>query len=426
MGQPLRLHRRMLMLSAAGLLAPISLCARPGKDAAPPIRCADFLASIGVNTHIAYLGSQYEDVEPLTDALSYVGVKHVRDVAINALNPNVEHYAALASAGVNFCMFWGVKRTMANAIDEIAAFEAAYPGAVHALEGPNEIKASFAYAGLGGNAAGRAFMADMRRAARSNPALRDKPLVNFTGDPPCAADCDFANAHPYPKGGRQPGRPLQAARVQNVGPSGVMPGKPMVFTEFGYHTLVGKPAKAGAWQGVDPETQAVLLINGLLDNAAAGVTRTYIYQLFDAYPDSNPGVDQERHFGLFAVDGAAKPAANALKTLRVILAEEGANAARFPPSLLAAHVDVASPLSCLRLRNDAGRAFLAFWNETPIWDSGAARPIAVEPILAKVTLHRPAPMQAFDPFNPIGNKDFGVATSASVSVGAHPIVLRLG
>ena len=63
---------------------------------------------------------------------------------------------------------------------------------------------------------------------------------------------------------------IQRVRDEFVGRSGVMPGKPMMFTEFGHHTLVGRPLLAGQWQGVSPELQACLTINGLLDGASLG------------------------------------------------------------------------------------------------------------------------------------------------------------
>ncbi len=323
-------------------------------------------------------------------------------------------------------MFWGARRAMADAIGQIAALEGAYPGAVHALEGPNEIKPDFAYGGMSGNAAARTFMADMRAAAASDARLRHKPLVSFTTYAPVAADCDFANAHPYPKAGAQPAALLKAVRERFVGPGGVMPGKPMVFTEFGYHTLVGAPTRPGAWQGVDPERQAVLIVNGLLDNAASKITRTYVYQLLDGYADAGRPPNQEKHFGLFRIDGSPKPAATALKTLFRRLADAGPRAHDFTPTRLTADVSVTAPVACLVLQDSSGRGFLALWNENPIWDKAAAAPRQVAPITAAVTLANPAAMRAFDVIDTSRDRDFGIAASAEVAVGAHPIILRIG
>ena len=38
--------------------------------ARPPMRCADFLATVGVNTHLSYADSQYNDLPLVLRALS--------------------------------------------------------------------------------------------------------------------------------------------------------------------------------------------------------------------------------------------------------------------------------------------------------------------------------------------------------------------
>ena len=58
----------------------------------------------------------------------------------------------------------------------------------------------------------------------------------------------------------------------------------------------------------------------LLDNYALGVTRTFLYELFDEYADP-VGINFEDHFGLFTSAGAAKSLATALHSMQVILAE---------------------------------------------------------------------------------------------------------
>ena len=93
---------------------------------------------------------------------------------------------------------------MDETIDQIAALETTYPGAVCGLEGPNEIKPAFTYEGLSGNDAAKAYMTELRHKAGLNNALRTLPLVSFTSYAPAPSACDFANAHPYPKMGSAP------------------------------------------------------------------------------------------------------------------------------------------------------------------------------------------------------------------------------
>ena len=422
------LDRRTLIAAAAASLAPAWPGAR-AQEASPapaPLRCADFVDSIGVNTHLRYVATQYNDVGAVIAAMKYAGFRYARDTAPDTHKPNALHYEAFARAGLSFCLFWGVLRTMENALGDVGALAAAHPGAVHALEGPNEITAGFAYGGLAGVPAAQRFMADMRAGAARIPSLRRLPLVDFTSFAPAAGDCDYANQHPYPKAGAQPRERIRNAWEKYVGPQGVMTGRPMMFTEFGYHTLVGKPTHPGHWQGVNEERQAAMLINGWFDAAATGVSRVYVYQLLDGQPDRPGAPNQENHFGLFRLDGSPKPAATAFKTLIALLEDRGPQARAFAPAPLGARVALERPLSCLALQASTGAAFLAFWNESPVWDPQAAAPIAIAPSTARVTLPRARPMTAFDIVDHGRAQALGDAASATIAVGAHPVVLRVG
>jgi hypothetical protein len=397
-----------------------------GASAADPIRCADFLDTIGVNTHVGYADSQYGPARAILSAMTYIGVKYARDVAINPSQPSASHYRELARGGISFCMFWGVHRAMSEAIAQISDLERLWPGSVHALEGPNEIKPGFAWNGLAGNAAGQAFMRDLRRAALADPRLRHKPVVNYTSYAPVAAECDFANQHPYPKGGRQPAAIIRQARDEYVGPRGVMPGKPMMFTEFGYHTLVGKPPRQGRWQGVDEDTQAALTLNGLFVAVADGISRTYIYQLLDGYADGAALPDQERHFGLFRFDGAPKPAATALKRLFATLEDKAADARAFAPRPLAAEVSIQGPGKALFLRGALGQAFVALWNDSPVWDVESAARVPATPAVVTVTQASPAGLRATDLIDPALDVVYPPARATRIALGGHPTLLRLG
>ena len=94
------------------------------------------------------------------------------------------------------------------------------------------------------------------------------------------------------------------------------PGKPNVVTEGGWWTA---PAVAsyGIPAGVPQAIQAKLELSFLLDNYALGVTRTFLYELFDEYADP-VGINFEDHFGLFTSAGAAKSLATALHSMQVI------------------------------------------------------------------------------------------------------------
>jgi hypothetical protein len=408
---------------AATLLGPLTGIGQVA--ATRSVRCADFLSSIGVNTHVRYQATRYGDVKAVEAAARYVGFRFARDAAPDAHAPDNGHYSTLAAAGLSFCFLWGPRRVIRDAVDDIDALEAAHPGAVHAIEGPNEIKPNYAYGGLTGLEAGQKYMTDIRAAMASSRHLADKPLVNFTAFKATAGDCDFANHHPYPKAGKQPRELLSTIADRLVGPSGAMPGKPLMFTEFGYHTLVGRPARPGAWQGVDEESQAALLVNGWLDCARLGVARVYLYELFDERPDNAGAPSQENHFGLFRHDGSPKPAATAFRTLFTALADTHPRARTFTPDRPAAELTLPQGVACLSLQAASGRRFFVLWNESPIWDADALRAQRGPSANVRIAFAAPMAVTVTDVLDPGGSRSLAQGRLADVQVGSHPLILTL-
>src|SRR5262249_4978874 len=148
------------------------------------------------------------------------------------------------------------------------------------------------------------------------------PIYDLTGAPRVAAvmsdGSTFANIHPYPQNGSQPYAWLEPRIAQHA-----VPGKGMVITEAGYHTGVGNTT----WEGVDELTQAKLTLNLLVDATKLGVSRTYLYQLFDS-PDST-GINADKNLGLFDASFQPKAAAVAIHNLTTILADNAAAAHDF-------------------------------------------------------------------------------------------------
>jgi hypothetical protein len=424
----LLLNRRIVLAGAASAAGSIwgSAWAQPSAEERSTLRCADFLDAVGVNIHLPYVRTAYNDTARVLAAMRHVGLRYARDAAPYSLRPNADHYAKLAAAGVSFCVVWGPKRPMDNAIAEIGALEAAHPGAVHALEGPNEIKRDYAYADLTGIPAAQKFMTDLRVAVSADRRLHGKPLVSFTSYAAAPCDCDFANWHPYPKAGAQPGPLIRKRHDECVGPDGVMPGKPMMFTEFGYHTLVGRPTRPGAWPGVDETSQAILILIGLFEAAAVGLRRTYIYELLDQLPDEPGSPNQERHFGLFHVDGSPKLAAESLRTLFHLLSDPGPRSSKSSPT--GPPIAVVAPPSAgsLQLESAAGRRFVLLWNRSPVWDKDAMAAAAPSPVSVLVNLARPARVGVVDLIDSRLNAEHPPGNSVNIQLASHPVALDVG
>ena len=412
--------RRAVLTASVAVPLVISSRAMADVGMARPMRCGDFLDTIGVNTHLRYAKSQYNDADAVVAALRYCGMRHVRDTAISSEAPNAGHYLKLANVGVGFCLFWGVGRTMMDAITQVDRLETAHPGAIDFLEGPNEVQAKFNYAGQMGLAAAQQFMVDVRADAQQRPALRKIPLVSFTSFKPVSSVSDYANHHPYPKNGVQPGALIKLRHDQWVGPEGAMPGKPMVLTEFGYHTLTSSDTRPGHWRGVDEESQATLLLNGWFDAARVGIARTYIYQLFDAAADLSDKPSQENHFGLFRLDGSPKPSATAFRSLSRLLADTSPTARSFPVSAVRERVVSDTAVNVLPLRHSTGRVFFVVWTEPSLQAGGETAAIN------RVTVDGISHMEAYDAATLRRLTTEISRNGPTVQLGVRPVLLALG
>ena len=418
--------RRRLITTSASVLAAAGLGAR--LDPTPktaPLSCSAFLDILGVNMHLGYGSSPYADLDRVLAAVGRLGLRHARDAAIGPEPSAIRRYGAVAETGVGFCMLCGPRRPIDDTLSQIAAFEAAHPGAVQALEGPNEIKPGFTYAGRTGTDAAVRFMADLRAGA-SHGGLRAKPLVAFTGYARAASDCDFAHVHLYPQNGRQPADLFDIVQSRWSGPLGAMPGKPVMVTEMGFHTLLGAPGRPGQWAGVDEETQAILAINSWIAAAAAGVSRLYLYELLDGGHDGPAGPNQEHHFGLFRADGTPKPAAHAIGALFRLLRQEAPRTGPGGFVSLSGCVTMPPPLTWLPLRAADGGTFVLIRNQAPIWDPTQNAPATVRPVTAKVTLPAGAPVAAWNLLTGDPYTDIKISREVSLAVGRAPVALRIG
>src|SRR6478609_3098528 len=101
------------------------------------IRTENFIDSVGVNVHLAYTDSKYVDVNSVVSDLKYLGIDHVRDGVLNPSYPGQGSYAIAAQAGIKFDMLVH-GGSVPDAIARMHSFVQAHPGAISAIEGPNE------------------------------------------------------------------------------------------------------------------------------------------------------------------------------------------------------------------------------------------------------------------------------------------------
>ena len=411
--------------------------ALPGPTPAPapaPVRAArvaDFISTLGVNTHLGYNDGAYADVGRVIRDLAYLGIRQVRDSTPNPNGGSPYHaylrsIATAVGAGIRFDFIVDPSLPIPISLDQIARVQQQAPDAVASIEGPNEINnAPVTYQELTGEAAAEAFQRDLYAGVRANPALENHPVFYLTGGR--AIDlrahpglADYANGHPYPYRGASPG-PRIAGEFQTYFTMPLPYAR--VITETGYFNQPDDPAGSG----VDSATQARLTLDLLFDAFKQGVSRTYLYQLLSAYPD--PGHHSpDNEYGLFNQDSSPKPVATAIHQLTALLADTGPSAGSFATGSLAYAVTgfPATGHSVL-LQQSGGTYILVLWAEPGIWNEAAHAPVAAPPSQVIVTLATPAALvQADDPLRSAATMaTYPHTDTITLSLTDHPILLRI-
>ena len=399
-------------------IKPSSKAAAPAASQPTIERAADFIGGLGVNTH---LGNKGQTAANIIADMAYLGLDNIRQQAIGPKTPAsaVAAYGQMAAAGLKFD--WLTGADLGATLSDLKSFLKARPGSVAAVEGPNEVNNfAFSYNGHTGTTAAVAYQASLYAAVKGDPLTRSIPVLNFTDSPRTAGAADAANAHPYPKQGKQP---LDALTTALTAYQRLMPGKPIYFTEAGYFSLPGK----FGWEGVDETTQAKLDLNLIMDAEKLGSQGTYLYDLIDdgADPSGTIGAD---HFGLFTLSGQAKPAATAIHNLTSILADGGAGAASFTPTPLDYSISgLPANGSSLALEKSDGTYDIIVWAEPQIWDPSSHKEVAAPGQSVTVELGSSfAQVSVFDPLASASAIQTSVnASAATINLSDHPLIVQV-
>ena len=379
----------ILLLAAVPVLTALKPDRHPDQRSGRTMRAAEFLDGLGVNTHVG--SDPYNDPAKLASLLSYLGIRNIRQSSpIDARS--LSNMQALGKLGARFDLIinGGGPVDLAGAL-ATARKMAPY---LNAIEGVNEAAIwPISYGGLGGVDAAVALQKDLHAAVKADPALSRAAVYIFTlgGVDPAAfpsignlsAYTDYANIHSYPPHGLRPCFVIHAAID---GGRTNAPSKPVVITETGYYTL---PQNAG-WGGVPEAMQANYLLGLLLDEAAAGVSRTYLYDLIDDGIDL-PQTEREDHFGLFHHDGSPKLAATAIHNLTMLLADPAPGSGILPLDGLpftATGIPYDHTGNTMQLQKGDGTHVIAVWNEQQPWDPDTQAAAPVQHISATVDLQR--------------------------------------
>ena len=373
----------------------------------PSRPAADFVNSIGVCTHWNYLDTPYYDYDKLRDLLVAAGIRHLRD------NLNDAHLPDLARHGIATCVLAGPDAGTPEAfVARVKATNVAHPGAIDAIEGPNEPdffwvgqKQSYKGDGFAQGDDGIhkgvvAFQRDLYKAAKADPATAKLtvigPSLGKTYDPgrpffftkgELADSVDLGNFHPY-AGGNPFSVPFPYAGLEKYVWHGTHPTasldefdyafstygptfkpKPMAATECGYSTNTKQTSI---------EAHARYVPRLFAEHFRLGIRRSYLYEFVD---EGDRPDDREANFGLLKHDLTPKPAYTALKNLIALCDEPRAkpSAAARPPAGVDLALTVSPPpgydrvqyVHHLLLAKRDGTHLLLLWHEIALEDASA-------------------------------------------------------
>lgn len=399
-----------------------------------------FADTVGVNVHVMYLDTAYQDHARTIGALRWLGVRHVRDQVRRPVPSNTawwraeqrKRFAALHRAGMRMTLIAGgpADSSQGSLSDRLGVIRGLR--GVVAVEGPNEWDLN------GGDrwaqdlpAMQRALYAATkrdrvlrgRRVQVVGPSLGREGNYAVLGD--LSAAMDLGNVHAY-TGGRQPEeQELPGAFVLADGGLDVVRQttgrRPLLVTETGYHDAF---AQFGRQPPTGQGPAATYMVRTLLQHAALGVRRTFVYELLDQHADP-AGLNQEANFGLFDHEFAPKPAATAVRNLLRLLRDRGdsPNGARLDVTLRGGD----DTLRSLVLAKSGGAFAVALWRAVPVWDPWARTDLLVAPQTVTVELPRSfavarayRPVDGVTPVHVVTNTD-----RLDVPVGGGPVIVEL-
>jgi hypothetical protein len=398
-----------LVGAAAGMALVASTCSIASTTTlhAPAPRSAEsFWDSMGVNTHMYYSDTPYADTAAVVSWLTRLDIRHVRDGLAPGREDEVAALRALGKAGIKSSLLVGAPGSdPAQLLDVITT---QLSGDVEAVEGPNE------YWRTGSGWQGRLlpFQRTLFSETRSQP---DPPLVvgPSVGGLNLKQYLNRGNIHPYP-GGEPPEFNIAG---QVSGARQTSGSAPVWATETGYHDAINMNPGASQPAASDA-AQAVYLPRVFASYFAAGVARTYLYELLDEFP--NPTRSQpEDHYGLLTNALQPKPQFWAVSRLAHAVADRPTSAVK---PLDYSIVDTGSELRQVLLSRSDGSWQILLWR--PSWVAPDGRPM--QPA-SSLTLKLPicAQVRVMTPSRSSSQRSLGHGSSFKLSVGGSLTILHV-
>jgi hypothetical protein len=352
------------------LFALMALLAAPVAGATPvSAKESDAVVdSIGVNTHLGYTDTPYNNFTSVRQKLLDLGIRYIRE-GVSLGRPDVySRLRQLAGDGIHLDVIAGdpLQRWNFGTIDQqLNMIQSELSTSVISIEGPNEYD-------LQGDPNWVSVLRDYTKrlwdGVKARPALASLPVVGPSivqhsgqtevGD--ISSWLDYGNTHTYLSGDR----PEEDWRWESEFNSAASnsKSKPFQVTETGYHNGINSTA---GHLGASERAAGIYMPRLFLETFRRGVRRTFSYELLDQRNDTAK-TDIEANFGLLRNDFSEKPAATAVKRLISLLSDKGPS---FTPGTFDYHVEgVPSSAKQLLLQKRDGSFDLVIWNGVSVWN----------------------------------------------------------
>ncbi len=381
--------------------------------AATQAREADSVVeSIGVNTHLGYNDTPYDNFDTIRQRLRELGIRYIRD-GFGLGRPEIySRVRTLAGDGIRLDAIAGdpMQRWNFGTIDQqLDMIEAELAGTLASIEGPNEYD-------LQGDSNWvpvlRTYTQQLWEGVKAHPSLASIPVVgpsivlreNMAEAGDLTPWIDYGNTHTYLSGDIPERDSIWSgelgAAARNSG------SKPLQTTETGYHNGINGTV---GHQPTSERAAGIYMPRLFLENFRRGIARSYTYELLDQRDDPSK-TDIEAAFGLLRNDFSKKPAAVAVERLIGLLSDRGAH---FTPQSLEYGLSGApSTAQQLLLQKRDGSFYLVLWNRVSAWNTGNRTD--VDPPDVPVTLGLGQPIASAAVYEPNVSAS-PVATSANPS-----------
>ena len=397
------MRRRLLVLLAClgMLVAAFSAVARPTTPASaaditplPAVQSDSLVDSYGVGIHLPFLDTPYKDATAVANALSDLGVRHVRD---DLRTNDPREYAGIktiADKGIKFDLIMGNPSSPDSAATYVDTVATQLPsGSVESVEGSNEWD-------INGTANWVSELTtrqrDLYQATKANAATASLPVLspalafkwNYLPLGDLSQYADVANGHMYP-GGYKPSN--EVSQITTALRGTVPATKPLITTEAGYHNALNT---TNGHLPVPEDVAGVYTPRVLLDHYLRGDQRVYTYELLDEFDDpalTNP----EAHFGLLHRDFTPKPAYSAMKNLLGLLSDPGPSFTTTALPIKVAGFPSDGKYVVTQKRN--GQYVVLLWRDAQIYDPVLKTPTPVTPTSVTVQLAKSSNISVYRP-----------------------------